>query len=52
LAYLRNHSAQYVIVHKVDRLARNRADDIAITLAIEQKRSDAGLLHREYRRNA
>jgi site-specific DNA recombinase len=26
----------YVIVHKVDRLARNRGDDVAITLAIRQ----------------
>jgi len=27
---------QYVIVHKVDRLARNRADDVAIVMAIRQ----------------
>ncbi len=27
---------QYVIVHKVDRLARNRADDVAIHLAIQK----------------
>ena len=26
----------YVIVHKVDRLARNRGDDVAITMAIRQ----------------
>lgn len=26
----------YVIVHKIDRLARNRGDDVAITLAIRQ----------------
>ena len=28
--------ADYVIVHKVDRLARNRGDDVTITLAIRQ----------------
>ncbi len=28
--------ADYVIVHKVDRLARNRGDDVEITLAIRQ----------------
>jgi len=28
--------ADYVIVHKVDRLARNRADDVAINLTIRQ----------------
>ncbi|QYM76467.1 recombinase family protein [Leucobacter luti] len=34
LSYLREHSIDYVIVHKLDRLARSRADDIAITQAI------------------
>lgn len=34
LRYLKDHAVDYVIVHKVDRLARNRADDVAITLAI------------------
>jgi site-specific DNA recombinase len=34
LAYLRDNPVGYVIVHKVDRLARNRADDVEITLAI------------------
>jgi site-specific DNA recombinase len=34
LRYLREQPVEYVIVHKVDRLARNRADDIEITLAI------------------
>jgi site-specific DNA recombinase len=37
LASLAEHkNVQYVIVHKVDRLARNRADDIAIQLAIKK----------------
>jgi site-specific DNA recombinase len=36
LAYVAEHSVQYVIVHKVDRLARNRADDVAINLALKQ----------------
>ena len=34
LAYVRENPVEYVIVHKVDRLARNRADDVEITLAI------------------
>ena len=36
LRYLDQHSVDYVIVHKVDRLARNRADDVAITIAIRK----------------
>ena len=31
-----NKAVDYVIVHKVDRLARNRADDVQIQLAIER----------------
>ena len=37
LRYLDEHSVDYVIVHKVDRLARNRADDVAITIAIKER---------------
>jgi site-specific DNA recombinase len=37
LALLAEHkNIDYVIVHKVDRLARNRADDVQIQLAIER----------------
>src|SRR2546430_2541303 len=37
LARLAEHGdIDYVIVHKVDRLARNRADDVQIQLAIER----------------
>lgn len=36
LAYLVEHPVKYVIVHKIDRLARNRVDDVAINLAIQQ----------------
>ena len=36
LARLAEGDVQYVIVHKVDRLARNRADDVAIVMAIRQ----------------
>ncbi len=36
LAYLAENPVKYVIVHKVDRLARSRADDVAINLAIRQ----------------
>ena len=34
LAFLDEEQIQYVIVHKVDRLARNRLDDVQIDLAI------------------
>lgn len=34
LSYLQEHSVDYVIVHKLDRLARSRADDVTITQAI------------------
>ncbi len=34
LTYLKEHQVDYVIVHKLDRLARSRADDVAITEAI------------------
>jgi site-specific DNA recombinase len=36
LVYVREHPVAYVIVHKVDRLARNRIDDIEINLALRQ----------------
>jgi site-specific DNA recombinase len=35
LAHLRENRVDYVIVHKVDRLARNRVDDVEINLAIQ-----------------
>ena len=35
LVYLAEHPVSAVIVHKIDRLARNRADDVQITLAIQ-----------------
>ena len=34
LSYLTANPVSYVLVHKVDRLARNRADDIEISMAI------------------
>ncbi|GAB3598492.1 hypothetical protein GCM10027408_14660 [Microbacterium tumbae] len=34
LTYLQEHPVDYVIVHKLDRLARSRADDVAITQAV------------------
>lgn len=37
LRYLAETPTQYVIVHKVDRLARNRADDVEINLAIQKQ---------------
>ncbi|MDQ1734155.1 MAG: site-specific recombinase [Pseudonocardiales bacterium] len=36
LTYLAEEPVRYVIVHKVDRLARNRADDVEINLAIKK----------------
>ncbi len=36
LTYLAEHPTKYVVVHKLDRLARNRADDVSINLAIQQ----------------
>ncbi len=34
LAYIKERRVDYVIVHKVDRLARNRVDDVQIHMAI------------------
>jgi Resolvase, N terminal domain len=36
LQYLQDNPTHYVIAHKVDRLARNRIDDVEINLAIRQ----------------
>jgi DNA invertase Pin-like site-specific DNA recombinase len=36
LQFVKENSVKYVVVHKVDRLARNRADDVAINLALHQ----------------
>jgi site-specific DNA recombinase len=36
LEFVATHPVKYVIVHKVDRLARNRADDVTINLALQQ----------------
>jgi site-specific DNA recombinase len=36
LTYLAEHPVKYVIVHKLDRLARNRLDDVQLHLAIRQ----------------
>ena len=36
LEYLRTHRVDVVIVHKIDRLARNRADDVKINIAIRE----------------
>jgi site-specific DNA recombinase len=35
LEYVKANPVDYVIVHKVDRLARNRADDLHISLALQ-----------------
>ncbi len=36
IRYVKQHKVAYCIVHKVDRLARNRADDVTIHLALQQ----------------
>jgi site-specific DNA recombinase len=36
LALIESEPVQYLIVHKVDRLARNRLDDLMISLALER----------------
>ena len=36
IEYVKTHPVAYCIVHKVDRLARNRADDVAIHLALKE----------------
>lgn len=36
LGYIRDHAVDYCIVHKLDRLARSRADDVAIHFALKQ----------------
>ncbi|MDR2372847.1 MAG: recombinase family protein, partial [Bifidobacteriaceae bacterium] len=36
LDYVAAHKVAYCIVHKVDRLARNRADDVTIHMALQQ----------------
>ncbi|CEI47093.1 Recombinase [Propionibacterium freudenreichii] len=40
IKYVAEHRVNYCIVHKVDRLARNRADDVTIHLALR----DAGVM--------
>ena len=40
MKYVATHQVNYCIVHKVDRLARNRADDVTIHLALR----DAGVM--------
>jgi site-specific DNA recombinase len=35
LAYVKEYPVSYVVVHKIDRLARNRVDDVSINLAIK-----------------
>jgi site-specific DNA recombinase len=37
LTDIRYSAPEYVIVHKIDRLARNREDDIAINLALKKQ---------------
>ncbi len=36
IEYVKTHNVAYCIVHKVDRLARNRADDVSIHLALKE----------------
>ena len=52
LRYLAEQGADFVIVHKVDRLARNRYDDAVITAQLQAVRRPAGQRHREHRPDA
>ena len=36
IEYVKKHDITYCIVHKIDRLARNRADDVAIHFALQE----------------
>ena len=45
LAYLAEQPVDYLIVHKIDRLARNRLDDLTISLALGRSARPARLLH-------
>ena len=36
IRYVKQHRVAYCIVHKVDRLARNRADDVTIHIALQE----------------
>lgn len=36
IQYVKANKVAYCIIHKVDRLARNRADDVSIHLALQQ----------------
>jgi site-specific DNA recombinase len=40
LEFVKEQPIAYCIVHKVDRLARNRADDVTINLALQRPRCD------------
>ena len=51
LTRLKAGDIDYVIVHKVDRLARNRADDVARSWPRSGRRRHAGVGHREHRRD-
>ena len=43
LTYVREQHVDYCIVHKLDRLARSRADDVAIHFALKQAGVTLGL---------
>src|ERR1700678_3176349 len=36
LSFVEEHPVRYVVVHKVDRLPRHRADDVAINVVLKQ----------------
>lgn len=40
LRFLREQSCDFVVVHKVDRLARNRVDDVTINVAIRKAHAE------------
>lgn len=52
LAYLAAEAVQYVVVPEVDRLARNRWDDVTITAAFQASGARLVSVTREHRRDA
>ena len=52
LQFVKDNRVKYVIVHKVDRLARNRADDVRHQPGAPAGRGDTGVRLREHRPDA
>ncbi len=51
LRYVRDNQVTHVIVHKIDRLARNRVDDVAIGVALKAAAVQTRVGQRKHRRD-